>query len=258
MTETTLRAHGKFGRLAAQFPAGLGDLTRYVAGSLPKAPASVAVPKVAEWGMDGNDTYGDCGVAGLNHGLMSAAAVTGETETFPDDEQIVDYYLGYTGGQDNGVVLSAYLAYVKKTGFFGHTVAAYAPVAVQDIPTLQFAVSAYDFAYTGITVTEAMQEAFQQGEPWTLDVLDSPIAGGHCVPIVGYDSNYLTVVTWGGTQQIAYSAWHYIASEAWAVISGELVAAKGDGHGINLAALQADLSKLDMLGRIEPLLERLA
>jgi hypothetical protein len=245
MTETALRAHGKFGRLAAQFPAGLGDLTRYVAGSLPKAPASVAVPEVADWNMLSNDTYGDCGVAGLEHGFMAAAADTSQTETQATAQQAVEYYLTYTDGQDSGVVLSQYLAYVKANGFYGHTIAAYAPVAVQDIPTLQFAVSAYDFAYTGITVTEAMQEAFQQGEPWTLDTLESPVAGEHCVPIVGYDSSYLRVVTWGGVQEIAYSAWHYIASEAWAVISGELVAAKGDGHGINLAALQADLSKLD-------------
>ena len=46
-------------------------------------------------------------------------------------------------------------------------------------------------------------------------------------------------------QPIAYSAWSRIASEAWAIISGELVSKSSDGHGINLAALQADLGRLD-------------
>ena len=234
----------KFGRLAAQFPAALRDLTYYSAGPLPKPPASVAAPKLA-YGMDGNDQYGDCGVAGANHGFMSAATDTGETETFPTEAEIVSYYLTYTGGQDSGVVLSDFLAYVKKTGFFGHTVSAYAPVSVSDIPTLQFAVNAYDFAYCGVSVTSGMEQAFSQGEPWTLDDLDSPVVGGHCIPIVGYDSTYLTAITWGQPQQIAYSAWHYIAQEAWAVISGELVTKGTDGHGLNLAALQADLSRLN-------------
>jgi hypothetical protein len=62
------------------------------------------------------------------------------------------------------------------------------------------------------------------------------------VPAVGYSDEYLTVVTWGQTQQIAWPAWHAMSDEAWVVIVGE--DAKGDGHGINLAALQADLPRL--------------
>lgn len=251
----TTRTVGKYGRLSAKFPAGLHDLTHYAAGALPKAPASVAVPDVPDWGMDGNgpdpsctvapEGVGDCGVAGLNHLLMSAAAATRETETFPSADQVVSYYLSYTGGQDTGVVLSDFLAYVAEHGFYGHKVAAYAPVRVSDIPTLQFAVNAYDAAYCGIAVTQAMEQAFAAGLPWTADVADSPVVGGHCVPVVGYDSQYLYIVTWGQVQSVAYSAWHHIASEAWAVIPGEITEAGTDGHGVNLAALQADLGKLD-------------
>ena len=125
------------GRLPAQIPAGLRDLTYYAAGPLPKAPASVAVPAVADWNMDGNDQYGDCGVAGICHGFMAAASDTYETEPFPTAEQVVSYYLAYTGGQDSGVVLSQFLSHVRQAGFYGHTVGAYAPVAVSNVPALQ-------------------------------------------------------------------------------------------------------------------------
>lgn len=240
------RVVGKYGRKAAVFPAGLRTLDYYAAArELPGPPAAVTVPAVAVWGMDGNDQYGDCGVAGINHGFMSAAADTSETEAFPGDAGIVSYYLKYTGGADDGVVLSDFLAYVKKTGFFGHTVAAYAPVSISDIRTLQFATYAYDFAYAGISVTQAMEQAFQDGRPWTLADARGMVVGGHCVPVVGYDSNYLYVVTWGQVQPVAYTAWRHIASEAWAVISGEITAKGDDGHGINLTELQADLSQLD-------------
>lgn len=237
----------KFGRLPGQVPVGLRDLTYYAAGPLPKPPASVAVPAVAAWGMLGNDTYGDCGVAGLEHGFETAAADTAQPETFPSDQQCVEYYLTYTGGQDSGVVLSQFLAYVRQDGYYGHSVQAYAPVAVHDIPTLQFAVDAYDFAYTGINVTQAMMNAVQGNPPWpawTLQDTQGDVIGGHCVPIVAYDDQFLTVVTWGQAQQITYPAWHAMSDEAWAVLVGEDVTAKADGHGISLPALEADLNKL--------------
>ena len=241
----TPRVAGKRGKLPAQFPAALRDLTYYAAGPLPAAPASVAVPNVADWGVLGNDTEGDCGPCGYIHGCMAAAAETSETEAFPTATDVVNAYLAYTGGQDSGVVLSQFLAYVKANGFCGHTVAAYAPVAVQDIPTLQFTVNAYDFAYCGITVTQEMEAEFSAGQPWDLAAAKGSPLGGHCVPVVGYDSDYLTVITWGQPQKVAYSAWQVIADEAWAVLTGEVATAGTDGHGINLAALQADLSKLD-------------
>ena len=50
----------KLGRLPAQFPGGLYELSYYVAGSLPIPPTSIPLPKVTNWGMLGNDQYGDC------------------------------------------------------------------------------------------------------------------------------------------------------------------------------------------------------
>ncbi len=248
-TPAASRVAGRFGARPAVFPAGLRDLTHYVAGALPKAPPSVAVPVVADWNMDGNDTVGDCGVAGLNHLLMAAAAVPGETETFPASDEVVSYYFTYTGGEDSGVVLSDFLAYVRKTGFYGHKVTAYAPVKVHDVNTLTTALWLYDAVYTGITVTQGMMAAFEAGKPWDLAAAQGEPEGGHCVPLVGYDSQYLYAVTWGKVQPVAYPAWHKISTEAWAVITGEL--AGGDGHGISLSALQADLNKLDVPARAD-------
>src|ERR1039458_3498395 len=196
----------KMGCLPAQFPGELRDLTFYVAGSLPKPPPSVAVPVVSAWEMLGNDQYGDCGVASLEHGFMADATVTKEVETEASDQQAIDYYLKYTDGQDSGVVLSQYLAYVRTNGYYERSITAYAPVAVHDVPTLQTAISLYDFVYTGISVTADMQTAFQNGQPWTTEQLvDSPVVGGHAVPLCGYDDSYLYAITWGGVQPITYS-----------------------------------------------------
>ena len=237
----------KLGKLPGKIPVGLRDLTYYAAGPLPKPPPSVTVPSGITWDMDGNDTKGDCGPAGLNHGFMAAAADTYQTEAFPSADQVVSYYLTYTGGQDSGVVLSQYLAYVRQHGFYGHTVGAYAPVAVHDVPTLQFTIDAYDFAYVGITVTQGMMDAAEGPGPWTwtAEAVQGSALGGHCIILCGYDSNWLYGITWGQVIRIAYPAWHQMSDEAWAILPGELASAGTDGHGISLAALQADLARLD-------------
>lgn len=249
--EPPRRQAGKLGALPGYVPNGLCDLTWYVAGALPKAPLKVAPPVPprnadgTEWGMDGNDQYGDCGVAGVHHGDVAVDVDTKTSLTSLTSEQVVQYYLTYTGGEDNGVVLADFLAYVKKNGFFGHALAAYAPVSISDFATLQFAINAYGYAYTGIAVTDLMMQAFQEGQPWTAaDVQNGSVEGGHCIPLVGYDSQNLYAVTWGGIQAIQYSAWHLMSTEAWACIWGEVPASGLDGHGVNLKALQGDLANL--------------
>lgn len=253
--------HGLYGRCPALIPAGIRDLTYYAAGALPKPPAKVAVPVVPSpgdgtaWGSDGNDRYGDCGVAGFAHGTMADVAVLSlKGYRTPDyvqatADQCVSYYLSYTDGADNGVVLSQFLAHVKNqgNGFYGQTVKAYAPVSIQDIPTLQFTIDAFGFAYTGIVVTQAMEQAFENGQPWTMETLNSPVAGGHCIILAGYDSQYLYGITWGSIVRIAYPAWHGMADEAWAVIMRSQMDAGNDGRGINVTALEADISKLAVL-----------
>ena len=243
--ETATRQVGKLGCLPGRIPVGLRELTYYVAGDLPKAPPSVEVPKFGDWGMLGNDRYGDCGVAGIQHGFEADATITKERETFATDKQTIDYYLTYTNGQDSGVVLSDFLTYVRKHGYYKQSISAFAPVAVHDIPTLQTAVWMYGFAYTGITVTHGMQVAFGNEKPWDAAACSGPIIGGHCVPVVGYDDHYVYVITWGGVQAITYSAWHSIATEAWAVITGEFETRHGDGRGVSISSLKNDLNKLN-------------
>jgi hypothetical protein len=232
----------KLGRLPGHIPVGLKDLRYYVAGPLPAPPASVPLSPGVAWGMLGNDEYGDCGVAGHEHGLMAAAQAAHDNETFPSSDQAVQYYLTYTGGQDDGVVLANFLAYVRKNGYYGHTLGAYAPMGISDIRALQFAIYAFGYAYTGISVTQQMLDDFQAGVPWMMSSLAGSPAGGHCIPVIGYDSLYIYAVTWGSIQAIAYPAWHGMVEEAWATLTGELDA--GDGRGLNYAALRADLDRI--------------
>jgi hypothetical protein len=242
---TTPHPNYKLGRRPGYVPDGLRDLTWYAAGDLPAPPVRCPVPPPGDgdWGMDANDTLGDCGVAGLHHGDMCVESDTANPVVPVTGPDIASYYMTYTNGEDQGVVLADFLKYVEQTGWFGHTVTAFAPVKIADMSTIQFTVNAYGFAYTGIVVTDLMMQASNAGQPWTADMFaDGTVEGGHCVPLVGYDTENLYAITWGKVQAIQYSAWHLISQEAWAVLMGEITAA--GNHGINLQALQADIGRL--------------
>src|SRR4051812_26329566 len=78
----------------------LGD---YLAGPLPTVPAKYSRDLLANqrWGYLGNDRWGDCYFAGQGHYEMLMNKV--EKRPFElTDKQVVDAYLKYTGGADNG------------------------------------------------------------------------------------------------------------------------------------------------------------
>lgn len=243
----------KFGKGPAQFPGSLKDLTYYAAGPLPKAPASIKPPAApgdiadasGPWGILGNNEYGDCGVAGLQHGMEADAEIVDIYETWPTNADAISYYLKYTNGVDSGVVLSQYLQYVRENEYYGHKIYGYAPVQFSDVSTIQTAIFLFGFAYTGVNVPQSAMDQFNAGEPWTV-VSGSPIEGGHAIPLIGYDDSFLYCITWGKVQPISYNWWHSYADESWAVLTGSFVAHNGDGRGINLAALESDLNRLDV------------
>jgi hypothetical protein len=242
----------KLGRLPATRPAALKDLSVYATGPLPTPPATREVPK-ASYPVDGNATYGDCTMAGVAHLIAAWNAEVHENDPVPNEQLVVAQYFNLTGGEDTGLNEAEVLKTWQTDGLFGPTldgfyvpnkIAGYAPVNPRDLLQLHQAVAFYGGAYLGIECPESAQQQFANGEPWTY-VEDSPVLGGHCVVALGYGpSGGLHVATWGGVAVLEASFLAHYLDEAWVVLSHEMVEAKGDALGVNLAALQADLAKV--------------
>ena len=232
----------KLGRRAAVRPAGLKDLSVYATGPLPAPPAQVPVP-AASYPMDGNDTYGDCTIAGVAHLIAAWNAQTGKHDQIPNEQAVVSEYFTLSGGQDTGLDENTVLSTWQTTGLFGEKIAAYAPVNQQDLLGLHQAVAFYGGAYLGIQCPQSAQQQFQANEPWTY-VPGSPIEGGHCIVALGYTPTGLLCATWGGIADVTYPFLAHNLEEVWVVLPHQLVEAKKDKLGINLAALQADIGKL--------------
>ena len=233
----------QYGALPPRIPFGLSTLGTYAIGKLPQPPASVDAPSGVTWGMDDNDRLGCCTIAGVDHLIAAWNAELNETDPRPTDAEIQSTYFSITGGQDTGCVEADVLKLWQTKGLFGNKIAAYAPVHPQNIIELHQAIAFYGGAYLGIACPASAQEQFQAGQPWTY-VPGSPIEGGHCIDAVGFTSTSLICVTWGALVEVTYGFMAHFASEAWAVVSQELVEKGSDNFNLDLKTLQADLARV--------------
>jgi hypothetical protein len=232
----------KTGRLPGVRPAGLADLAVYAQGRLPEPPTKLASPP-GEYPIDGNAQYGDCTMAGLDHAIRAWRALYGPTGVLPSEAQIVAKYLELSPN-DEGLVEATLLRLfrTKGLGLFGGQCRAYAPVPPSDILQIHQTIAFYGVGYLGIICGQPQQEQFANGEPW--EWVEGQEEDGHCVVATGFNSTGLLCKTWGGEAELTYGYLAHALDEVWAIISHQMVEHKGDNLGLDLAALEVDLSKL--------------
>jgi hypothetical protein len=221
---------------------------------LPPVPASADWgSKVAAWQMDGNDTAGDCTCAGAEHALVGWSTYNGTPIVTPE-AQVLSLYetlSGYVPGQpatDTGLSELFLLNYWQATGVFGHKIDAFAGLDIADVDQIKLAISLFGGIYLGIALPKSAQAQTGPGLIWDAAPGANGVAGswgGHCVWVIGFDANGLTVVTWGATQRMSWAFFLAYVDEAYALISPDFMTAQGiDPALIDLAQLQAYLADI--------------
>lgn len=241
--------HYKTGRIHDHLPPPVPDLATYATKPLPAPPDEVDVPgaNLKNWGMDLNDTYGDCTIAGADHIGEADCAVAKEQYHAPSSAVIERTYFGLTGGADSGLVMSAVLKAWRATGLFGQKLAAYAPVHAQNTTLVQQCIAWFGAAYIGVNLPKPAEGQFSPDGTGVWDLTgtsaDNQIEGGHCVAPVGYRSDgSVQAVTWGAIVTITPAWWSKYVEEVWATITEPFVLRSGDARGLSLSTLEADLA----------------
>src|SRR5262249_25947172 len=110
-----------------------------------------------------------------------------------------------TGAGDNGAVVLDVLNYWHSTGIAGNRIAAYVAVDPRNTRHVAQAISLFGGIYIGVDVPRSAEQQFNDHQPWDLTRWFDPIVGAHAIPILDYDSVYLTCVTWGAIQPMTWS-----------------------------------------------------
>jgi hypothetical protein len=210
-----------------------------------------------EWGMLGNDQWGDCAWAGPAHETMLLTTEGGHPATFSTECVLSDYSAG-TGfdpnsgapGQnptDEGSNVREVLRYRAKTGIVDangkrHKVGAYVKLDTKNLDQVMEALYLFQVVGIGIAFPASAMDQFNNGQPWDV-VKGAKIDGGHYIPLVARRDN-LEVVTWGALQQMTQAFFERYCDEAWAYISEENLQQGKSPEGFNLEELQADLNAL--------------
>jgi len=232
-------------------------LAKYLTPTLPAPPPSstlyTKVPPTG-WPMDGNDSIGDCTVAGAAHLIEQWTAQTLPSPVLIPLATVEQDYFELTGGPDTGLDLLTVLNWWRQTGFTGAggRITAYAQTALQNRVELEQAILLFGGAYLGLELPDfALQppDGNLLTVPWVLPSGQVPPGnarqGGHCVAAVGYDAQNVYVVTWGAVKSMSWGFYNAYADEAFAALSPDWIGPAGSSPpGLDLAQLQRDLIEL--------------
>jgi hypothetical protein len=234
--------------------------------NLPNVPASFGYGRaVAEWGMLGNDRYGDCVFAGAGHETMLFAETTRGVAGMPrfdDENALLDYSIvtGFdetktdpkTGENptDQGTYVRDALDYRRQTGVVDaagqrHKIAGY--VALEPGNWEQLMQAAYIGLAVGIGIEfpESAMSQFDRGSVWSV-VAGARIEGGHYIPVTGRTSlDNIGVITWGRRQGMTRAFYTKYCDEAWGLVPLDGLRSTGKNvRGFDTAALMSALESL--------------
>jgi hypothetical protein len=228
----------------------------YRGTNLPPIPASFGHQNlVSNWGMLGNDTVGDCVIAGADHAIMLwTAEGTGAPVAFTTANALADYsaITGYNPNDPNsnqGTDIRTALQYQQTTGMINapgkrHKIGAFLALDQTNFNEVLEALYLFSVVKIGIMLPESAQQQFANGQPWTV-VAGSPIEGGHDVELTGFDGTWLKLVTWGVGWEMSVEFFKAYCDEAWVALSEEFLNGKGvSPEGFDLTQLQADLTAI--------------
>lgn len=245
---------GKLGKLPARHDRRDLVYASYAATTL-HAPRTVKanLRAFSDWGMLGNDSVGDCVLAGGDHETMLWDKLGGKQVEFGPQDAIADYsaITGYDPNDpstDRGTDVHNALNYRRKVGLRDahgerHKLGGF--VALEPGNTTHVREAVWLFAAVGIgfEVPGSAMQQFDDGKPWTV-VPGQRIEGGHYVPVIGYGPRSLYCVTWGRVQEMSWGFFEKYCDEAYALLSPEMLVGGRSVAGFSLRQLKADLAKL--------------
>jgi len=187
----------------------------------------------------GNNDYGNCVIVTAAHMILCwQATAAGDTRRITDTAVVE---LSTEMRALHGYNILDRLRYWRKNQMWANPLWAFASIDTNDPATIKATVNAFGAIDIGVN----MPTAWKNKNFWDTGTgrLYRPNSwGGHSVPIVGYDENTATIVTWGELVKITWAALADYCDERYALINPSWLQNQGiTPSQFNLAQLHADL-----------------
>lgn len=223
---------------------------------LPKAPSTFGHELgITNWGMLGNDKYGDCTCAGAGHEHMDVNHAVGKTVTFTDADALA-LYTAVTGfnpndpSTDQGAQVRDVLSYRRKHGIKDasgkvHKIDGFVSIEPGNLAHVLCAAYVFGIVGLGIMFPDYAMDQFNAGKPWAYESGKPAPTEGHYIPLVARRSSDLEIVTWAKEQKMTTGFFDHYADECWGIYSKEYLTAKGQTpDGFDQAKLDSVLAAL--------------
>lgn len=229
----------------------LGDI---LTGVVPDhSPGVDHFSRVTDWGLYGNDRFGDCGPVSVANARKLTTTYLGRDEQSPGLNDVFTLYRAsgnpnfnpQTGADDNGVIMADMLSAILKDGIGGIRGVAYAAVDVSSLDEVRAAIDIFGFLLLGVDL-QAAQQSQTNAHLW--DYRPSGEWGGHAVLAGTYTSAArgadISVITWAEVVGTTDAFWQHQVEEAYVLIWPEHFGSTAFREGVDLNALAAAFQAL--------------
>jgi hypothetical protein len=227
-------------------------LRNFIRGTLPSPQAEadwspiVTVP----WGMDGNDTLGDCFYAGFAHQIMLWTAGASNI-VVPSTQDVLDAYSRGTGydpsdpNSDNGTDPMVGIRDMQQFGISLHRIGPHAIIPAKDWEMGMIAIDTLGCVGLCLNFLDVWQDAVI----WDDDP-KGKVVGGHYVPAIGHDSyqntyvEHMTIITWGQPRLITRAALAKYGQLMIAVLSPDWIVSGQSPDVYDKTALESYIAQM--------------
>lgn len=241
------------GKKAAKYLRGLPAMGKYTL-HMPASPPQADYSKnLVNLGQMGNDKLGDCTCAAVGHAVQTWTAMTDKEDTILSDSTIIELYVkscGYVPGDpytDNGGVAADVLKYWYQNPIEGHSLSGFAAIRPGNRATTRDAIYLFGVAYIGVQLPLTAQNGEWDVPPDIVLKGDNAPGswGGHAIPLVAYDQDGLTCITWGKLKKMSWNWLDAYMDEGFGLLSKDWIDSSGHAPpGFDFDTLAADMQAI--------------
>jgi hypothetical protein len=217
---------------------------------------------VKNWGMLGNDEWGDCAIAGPLHQIMFNCAESGTSVNVDTDAALQNYAeitnfdinAGPSGENptDNGTAIEVMADHWLNTGLLDsdnkrHKIVAFVDLNPGDTRELWTAMYLFGSAGLGFALPDTAQDQTARGEAWDV-VSGAQIEGGHYVPVFNkFSADMNCGVSWGNPQPFTTRFFQTYNNQGVVVLDEEMLINMRSLDGFDDAQLRDDIQQVQWL-----------